>query len=147
MQREDPGDQDAAWQAIVDNYGERVELEPEDDGARVAPEDASLAVDDEVAADPQDADDLDDGDDGVAEIDRFVPETPPPVPMPPPDRLLAWIGVFGSPAVLLVFLVLGLSMPGWLGWLLVGGFVVGFCYLVLRLPGSPRDPWDDGARV
>ncbi|WP_418059459.1 hypothetical protein [Pimelobacter simplex] len=142
MQREDP-DEDAAWQAIVDNYGERAELEPEaePEPVRVDPADDL----DEPAE--LEHDDPGDPEDDIPVFDRFVPEDPPPVPIPPFDRLLAWAGVFGSPTILLVFLISGLSMPGWLGWLLVGGFVLGFCYLVIRMPGSPRDPWDDGARV
>jgi len=140
VQRENP-DEDAAWQAIVDNYGDRVELDPEPGPEPVEPD-----LDDPADADPE-ADPTDEDDDEVPAHDRFVPEDPPPVPIPPFDRLLAWLGVFGSPTVLLVFLISGLSMPGWLGWLLVGGFVAGFCYLVIRMPGSPRDPWDDGARV
>ena len=154
MQRENP-DEDAAWQAIVDNYGERAELDPEDASAErlAALFDAAPAMeagrDDPDPGDLDDLDDLDDPDevDDIPLVDRFVPDDPPPVPLPPLDRLLAWIGVFGSPAVLLVFLVSGLAMPGWLGWLLVGGFVLGFCYLIIRMPRSPRDPWDDGARV
>ena len=31
---------------------------------------------------------------------------------PARDRLLAWLGVFGSPAILLVCLVLGIDLPG-----------------------------------
>ena len=33
------------------------------------------------------------------------------------------------------------------GWVLVGWFVGGFAYLVLEMPKSPRDPWDDGSRI
>ncbi|GAA1523835.1 hypothetical protein [Nocardioides humi] len=142
MQREDPDHQDdAAWQAIVDNYGDRVELDAAED-------DPGPADDDDRYDDSYDDDTYDDSYDDLDQADdRFVPGQPPPVPLPPPDRLLAWLGVFGSPTVLLVFVVLGIGMPTWLGWLLVGGFVIGFCYLVIRMPGSPRDPWDDGARV
>jgi hypothetical protein len=146
VQRDDPDYDAAAWQAIVDNYGERVELETPEQ----AEHDPGPAPDGEDDED----DDRYDGryDDAYDEIDlvdddRFVPDRPPPVPMPPADRLLAWLGVFCSPAVLLVFLVFSIGMPSWLGWLLVAWFVGGFCYLVIRTPGSPRDPWDDGARV
>ncbi|WP_275693233.1 hypothetical protein [Nocardioides sp. TF02-7] len=38
-----------------------------------------------------------------------------------------------------------MSIPSWAGLLLAAAFVGGFLYLVVRLPGSPRDPWDDGA--
>ena len=146
MQRDEPHpDEDAAWRDIVDNYGERAELEPDDELAErtiAAPEQPALA---EVFGDDADEDDDDDDDDPTGPS-SYRPE-PEAIPIPSPDRLLAWIGVFGSPALLLIFLVLGLSMPGWLGWLLVGGFVGGFLYLVMRMPGSPRDPWDDGARL
>jgi hypothetical protein len=80
--------------------------------------------------------------------ERFVPPPPPPLPKPPPDRLLAWLGLFGSPAVLLVCLVAGVHLPSWLGYLLVGSFIGGFVYLVVKMPrGEDIDPWDDGARV
>lgn len=139
MKRENPEDQDSAWQRIVDNYGDRAELEAMDDGpAEPAPE-APVDVDDESD---------DDANPGLLDDeDGFVPERPPPVPMPPPDRFLAWLGVFGSPTVLLVFLVLGIGIPTVVSWVLIGGFVFGFCYLVFTLPRSPRDPWDDGAVV
>lgn len=144
MKRENPEEQDSAWQKIVENYGERAELDAVDDradeGVVEPPLDPDLRDEDPVRSGLFD-------DDALDEIDRFVPDSPPPVPMPPPDRFLAWLGVFGSPTVLLVFLVLGLGMPQILGWILVGGFVLGFCYLVFTLPRSPRDPWDDGAVV
>ncbi|MDQ6524170.1 hypothetical protein RB608_11190 [Nocardioides sp. LHD-245] len=143
MQRDDPDYDDAAWQAIIDNYGERVELETAGEGDDADPGPAPEAADD------PDEDRYDETYDDLNQFDedRFVPAQAPPVPVPPPDRMLAWLGVFGAPAVLLVFLVLGLDMPSWLGWLLVAWFVGGFCYLVIRSPGPPRDPWDDGARV
>lgn len=141
MKRENPEEQDSAWQKIVENYGERAELDAVDDVVEVAVEKQPDLRDD----DPPGSSLLDD--DAIDEVDRFVPDSPPPVPMPPPDRFLAWLGVFGSPTVLLVFLVLGIGMPPFLGWILVGGFVLGFCYLVFTLPRSPRDPWDDGAVV
>lgn len=144
MQRDDPDYDDAAWQAIVDNYGERVEIEtPDEDEHDPGPAPDPVADDDRYDNRYDDAyDEID-----LVDDDRFVPDQAPPVPVPPADRLLAWAGVFGSPTLLLVFLVLGLGMPSWLGWLLVAWFVGGFCYLVIRTPGSPRDPWDDGARV
>lgn len=141
MKRENPEEQDSAWQKIVENYGERAELDAVDDAAEL-PVERELDLHDDEPVSPGLLDD-----DAIDEIDRFVPDSPPPVPMPPPDRFLAWLGVFGSPTVLLVFLVLGIGMPQVLGWILVGGFVVGFCYLVFTLPRSPRDPWDDGAVV
>jgi hypothetical protein len=124
--------EDDAWRSIVENYGERAEIDP-----------APAETEPEPAHDePDDWDDLDDLDD-----DRFVPPPPPPLPHPPPVRLAAWIGVFGAPAVLLVGMVLALPLPVWLEKGLVGYFVAGFLYLVYHMDRGPRDPWDDGARV
>lgn len=138
MQREP--DEDAAWRAIVDNYGERVLEDEDEDAVPAEPEpEAPLA---EHLRDPEPADppELAERDD-----DRFVPPTLGPTPRPPADRLIAWLGVFGAPAVLLFVVVTGIEIPRLLGWALVGAFLVGFGYLVLRMPSDPRDPWDDGA--
>lgn len=125
------------WQEIIDNFGDRAVLEPGDEPvvpvAPARPEDLSdvdhpAGVRDQVAAD-----------------DEFVPPTPPPVPRPPLDRLLAWIGVFGVPLVVLFCIVLDISVPAWFGLLLAVGFIGGFGYLVMRMSDEPRDPWDDGA--
>jgi hypothetical protein len=139
-----------AWRAIVENYGDRIEL---DDEPPVEPAVESAV---EPATEPgpeqrlerlfrplpqpeEPEDDLDDG---------FVPPTPPPMPKLPPDRLLAWSGLFGSPTVLLVCLVVGIHLAPWLGYLLVASFIGGFIYLVVKMPrGSDIDPWDDGARL
>jgi hypothetical protein len=135
VKREEPGD-DAAWRAIVENYGEPV-LRDEDLEAepprRAQPEPESY--DDEP--DPFD----DDPD------DRFIPPAPPPLPRPTPDRLVAWLGVFLAPALLLACVVAGYQPPRIIGWLLVAWFVGGFLYLVVRMPAAPRDPWDDGATL
>lgn len=129
---------DAAWRSIVENYGERAELDPASSGAD--PEAAYDETDD--LDDIDDIDELDDrGDDG------FVPPPPPPLPHPTPVRLAAWLGVFGAPALLLLDLVLNLPLPGWLAKGLVAWFVGGFVYLVLHMDRGPRDPFDDGARV
>lgn len=129
------------WQRIVENYGERAVLEPEDEASLDdGPLDAvgARGVRDESGSDaplprPVDPD------------DEFVPPTPPPLPRPPLDRLLAWLGVFGVPALVLVLIMLGVGVPSWFGLLLAAGFLGGFGYLVLRMSDEPRDPWDDGA--
>lgn len=125
------------WQRIVDNFGERAVLEPADD----PPADAATArfQRDDDADDPPDPIDL------VHPDDEFVPPTPPPIPRPPLDRLAAWLGVFGIPAVVLLCIVVGISVPTWLGLLLAAGFLGGFGYLVWRMSNDPREPWDDGA--
>ena len=111
-----PDNEDEAWRAIVENYGERPTVDPDEP--------------------PEDVDE-----------ERFVPPPPPPVPRTSPDRLAAWGGLFGAPLVLLVVLLLGRSLPAWLGYVLVAWFVGGFLYLVVQMPSGPRDPGDDGARL
>jgi hypothetical protein len=122
---------DAAWRAIVDNYGERPQVddvpEPEPE-----PEPFSPTFDDLDRPEP---------------ADRFVPPVPPPGPGLRLPQHLPWIGVFGAPAVLLLALLTGLDLPGWAGYGLVVAFVGGFLWLVLTMRRGGRDPWDDGARV
>lgn len=141
-----------AWQAIVENFGERAELDDDPQPPAVGP--ASGGVPDAPFAgrfgDPRafDAGSRDGSPDvGEPEDERYVPPPPPPLPEVAPDRGLAWAGVFGAPTVLLVVTVLQVSVPAWLGYLLVAAFVGGFGYLVATMPRGPRDPWDDGAQV
>ncbi len=135
MQRDSDED---AWRTIVENYGDRVEIDDEPIAEPAAPEPPATemwAVDAELDPDP------------APDDERFVPPPPPPLPRVPPDRFLAWLGLFGSPTVLLVCLVLGVHLPPWLGYLLVGSFIGGFLYLVAQMPRGPADPYDDGARL
>jgi hypothetical protein len=140
-----PESEDDAWRSIVEHYGERVPIDPDDrweaeppaePGAGAAAWDGELA---DVRSDEAGA--------REAAEERFVPPPPPPLPRVAPDRLLAWSGVFGTPLVLLIAVILGVHLPAWLGYLLVAGFVGGFGYLVTRMPRGPRDPMDDGARL
>lgn len=138
MQRDSDED---AWRSIVDNYGERIELEEDPQAEPPQPVPAPAALDD--LEQPAETGEL------PAELDdaRFVPPTPPPLPHVPPDRLAAWTGLFGSPTLLLICLVLGINLPPLLGYLLVAWFIGGFVYLVVKMPRGPSDPWDDGARL
>ena len=80
---------------------------------------------------------------------HFVPPTPPPLPPVEPRRKLAWFGLFGGPALMLLAVVLGFQYPGWVLFLLTAGFIGGFGYLVATMPKT-RDgdgPGDDGAVV
>lgn len=122
-------DEDDVWRSIVENYGERPDVEalppaPAPEPRPVAPE-GDLAEPDE----------------------RFVPAEPPPLPHPPPVRLAAWLGVFGAPTLLLVALVLAIPLPALVAYGLVASFVGGFAYLVVHMQRGPRDPGDDGAVV
>jgi hypothetical protein len=150
VQRE--GD-DEAWRSIVENFGERAELDDEPDPGPSTPAEQQSRTDAygwAVAPEPEP--------DEPAELaeptraygedeDTYVPPEPPPLPVPEPDRGIAWAGVVGAPLLLLVSLLFSIGLPSWVGYLMVAWFVGGFCYLVARMPKEPRDPWDDGSRV
>jgi hypothetical protein len=148
-----------AWRAIVENYGERVELsddpavdaepghQPDDqpgDPRGTESNSSGLQRLFRPLPEPQPTSrELDEDDE-----DDFVPPDPPPLPRLPPDRFLAWSGLFGSPSILLACLVLDFHIVPWLGYLLVASFIAGFVYLVVNMPhGEDVDPWDDGARL
>lgn len=130
-----PRDEDEVWRDIVDNYGDAPSIEDEPPIVDPAPR-SDLVEPDEVY-DPVPWEDE----------GRFVPPPAPPVPLAEPPRLLAWIGLFGSPTVLLVALVFGIQLPSWLSTLMIGAFIGGFGYLVATMNREPRDPGDDGARI
>jgi hypothetical protein len=144
---------DDVWRVIVENYGERAELD-DDPPLDVLPSGVESEpepdADREVRHDRRRTD-LPEHAEAVPLIpeddDRFVPPPPPPLPVVAPDRMLAWVGLFGSPTILLLALILGVALPPWLGYLLVAGFLGGFGYLVVKMPRGPADPWDDGARL
>ena len=162
-----PVDDDAAWAAIVANYGERPVMGP----------DPAPAVADPVGTGPIDAEPGPSGPDKPSLFDRayldaqlaraerehaelqtpatwddeghFVPPTPPPLPALDPRRKAAWAGLFGSPMLMLLGIVFGWTYPAWLSFLLVASFVGGFGYLVATMSRGRRDDWsgDDGAVV
>ena len=158
----DPGtsrklDEDAAWRAIVENYGDRAQIE--DDG----PTNAQPWVEEPPADEPP-ADEppvgrpdparppVQDRDERLRGLFRpawpeaheteatwddeghFVPPTPPPPPQPEPRRRIAWAGLFGAPTIMLVAVVLGWAPPNWLTAGLAAAFVGGFVYLVATMP-------------
>jgi hypothetical protein len=112
---------DDAWRQIVDNYGETPAV-PLDVPAEV-PEPFHLELYDE----------------------EFVPPPLPPPPVISAERRLAWVGLVGSPLVLITMLLVGYALPGILTGALVVAFLASFGYLVATM--DPRDPDDDGARV
>jgi hypothetical protein len=146
--RGEADDSDAAWRAIVENYGERAEIDdppaaPPAAAAPAAPFGGRFAAARGLGDPKEDADDPV----PVAEDEGFEPPAPPPLPKVAPDRLAAWSGIFGSPAVLLAALIFSIEVPAFVAYLLVTAFVGGFVYLVAKMPRGPRDPWDDGAQI
>jgi hypothetical protein len=80
---------------------------------------------------------------------HFVPPPPPPLPSVEPRRRLAWAGLLGAPLVALLLVGAGISVTGWMAFLLVVAFIGGFGYLVATMRSGPPDEWsgDDGARL
>jgi len=128
--------EDADWQALVDSYGDRpefpevaespIELEPAEDEVLLPAELSEQRYEDD---------------------DRYIPPTPPPLPRPRGMRLVAWFGLFGVPALVLICIMVKVSLPSFLSLLFLAWFVGGFGYLVATMNG-PKDPdagWDDGA--
>lgn len=125
---------DEQWRAIVDNYGERVELDEPSPASPPSPP-------------PEHAPPSDERPPSSYDEERFVPPPPPPLPRPEPRRALAWAGLFGVPAGVLLALMLQIDLPKAIDYLFIGWFVGGFAYLIATMPRAPRDPWDDGSRV
>ncbi|HYO38186.1 MAG TPA: hypothetical protein VER39_00865 [Nocardioidaceae bacterium] len=165
-----PLDEDAAWRAIVANYGDRASLDgtvadpptptpaAPDEGPTVdapsggvdappapTPFDRSYldAVDARRTSDRQPAES---GDDQWPE-EHFVPPEPPPVPRGTPARRLAWAGLFAPPLLMILAVVLRWTPPALLTMALVAAFVGGFVYLVCTMPRDGGDGWGDGAVV
>lgn len=125
--------EDAEWRSIVEHYGERPEVESPPPPPE--PPTHLFAYETPPELGPRSWS-------PTEEDDRYVPPPPPPVPRPRGLRLLAWLGLFGVPTVVLIGIVLGVSLPSPLGFFALLWFLGGFGYLVATMSG-PRDP-DDG---
>lgn len=134
-------DEDAAWREIVEHYGERARLDDLDE-----PVSAAEPVTEPVASDDDEVDTV-----FVEDVERYEPPPPPPLPTTTPDRLLAWLGLLGTPVIVIALVVvnwlLDWAPPTWLVAFLVLAFLGGFGYLVYSMSNEPEDPWDDGARL
>jgi hypothetical protein len=164
-----PLDEEAAWLAIVANYGERPEMgadaldssapaeaaDPSDSSEPAPPAGSSGSLFDRTYLDAQlqraeeERDDVGDGPVPWDDEGHYVPPPPPPLPVLEPRRKAAWIGLFGSPLAMLLGIVFGWTYPTWVSFLLVVAFVGGFGYLVATMPRGRGDDWsgDDGAVV
>lgn len=89
--------------------------------------------------------DYDTGDSG----DRYIPPPLPPQPKLDPVAKAAWASLLGGPAYLLLSMLLGWQVPGWVQLVAIIAFIAGFLVLVIRLGDGPsrRDGPDQGAVV
>lgn len=168
-----PGDEsrtELAWREIVEHYGERVRLSDDepfradsDTGSGEGPEAGSAplpraAVGPEAGSDAGGAEPLPDHlvdddeveirEEAIAAAERFRPPPPPPFPVPRTwQRGVSWAGIFLAPVLGLLIGLLHIYVASLIGWAIVAWFVGGFLYLVIDMPSSPRDPWDDGSRI
>lgn len=80
--------------------------------------------------------------------DHYVPPPPPPLPALDPVAKGAWAALFGGPAYLLVAVMVGWEVPGWVAFIAVAAFVGGFATLVVRMGDQPpRDSGPDNGAV
>lgn len=155
--------EEAAWRDLIAHYDLQDDLSPE---AVPWPERENLTVAEVNPADSGQASPV-----GPASADRtrivrqaadprsyFPPDEPEdekyvPVPLPPPAKLdtlgkLAWAGLIGGPAYVLIVFLAGWTISGLAAFAATAAFITGFVILVLRLgDGSKRDDDDDGAVV
>jgi hypothetical protein len=138
-------DEEQTWRSIVENYGDRPDLEPPEPHPAAEPTEPPRvgSVFDGPVFNPT----YDEVDRDLEAEHGFVAPDPGWQPLPERPRLLAWIGLLTAPAFLLVAALLHLHLAGWLVMLVVAGFVGGFGYLVWQMPREPREPWDDGSRI
>jgi hypothetical protein len=138
-----PLDEDAAWRAIVENFGERASLV--DGEEPTAPSPAPSVFDSTYLESlrPEPAEEDAAAPELWSEEHHFVPPEPPPVPRTTPARQVAWIGLFGAPLLMLVAVIGHWAYPTWLSMCLVGAFVGGFVFLVATMERRGGDGWDD----
>ena len=149
VEPEPPLDVEAAWRAIVENYGERPDL------GEASKVDQSPVVAEPVVRDPFDRSYLDSVDatepperhETRAREEHFVPPEPPPLPRGTPARLLAWLGLFGAPVVMLAAVAFGIDLPMWVSVGMVAAFIGGFVFLVATMPRDGDGGRGDGAVV
>lgn len=158
-------DEEELWRSIVENYGERPLLEPEDAASSPGTDrDPDPEVDHDPYAEPEPAPRAaaagqwaqdpgrqdgphDERHDPADAEDRFVPPPPPPLPRPSAPRALAWAGMLGTPALMVALAMVQVTIrPVW-GAVMAAVFVTAFGYLVVTMDRSPRQPWDDGSEV
>lgn len=144
-------DFDAAFAALVARFGDPPADDPlagpgpdPDTAAEPAPERGADAGDPQTAKPARDAPERW----YPAELDEhYEPPEPPPIPRGDLVSRLAWSGVLGGPAMLMIAAVVHGALPSWMVVGALLSFVAGFATLVARMPAERPDDGDDGAVV
>jgi hypothetical protein len=148
--REPERPEDAAWQEIVDNFGDRAELGADETVPAEQPEAEQPLTSRLAHLFGDDVDEPFGPADDAPEFGAFVPPEPEPLTLTP-IRTAAWAGVLGAPVLALLWVIVSRSTswgsPSWVALLLAGAFLAGFGYLVATMPKERDDPYDDGARL
>ncbi|WP_418956606.1 hypothetical protein [Streptomyces tritici] len=79
------------------------------------------------------------GDDEDDDEGHFVPPEPPPLPEADATTKFAWLGVIGSPVLMLLAVLFQWEMTWWLTTVCVVGFLGGFATLVARMKHDDED--------
>ena len=85
--------------------------------------------------------------DNWADEGHYLPPPPPELPAGTPAKRLAWAGMLGGPATLLLSALTPWNPPPIVALGAGLATVAGFVTLVWMLPENRDDGWDDGARV
>ena len=127
--RDDVSAEDAAWRSIVDDCGDRPEIE---DPEVAAPTQSPVHHDEVEPPSPVEPD------------DRYRPPPPPPLPCPAPLGCSpGW--ACSACQTLRARAARGEIVPTWMGLVLMVWFVGGFVYLVASMRPGSGDDYDDGA--
>ncbi|MDF2969154.1 MAG: hypothetical protein K0Q93_2932 [Nocardioidaceae bacterium] len=146
----DPADESAADGSTASEAPAAATRPEAADEDLLVPLGSSAAAADADADDESRQSDLDD----QAELEEsdsdhhFIPPDPPPLGRPDPLMGIAWGGVFGGPAMLMLAAALGITLPSVVITACLIGFVGGVIFLVASMDDGPgRDGWDNGAQV
>src|SRR5262245_65387926 len=70
--------------------------------------------------------------------EHYIPPDPPPLPRLDPVTKGAWAALFGGPGYLLVAVLLGWVVPGWIALCVDAAVVAGFAMIEVRMGDGTR---------
>ncbi|MEV0147879.1 MULTISPECIES: hypothetical protein [unclassified Nonomuraea] len=144
-------DEDEVWRQIVASFNDTAERDSADqpwpDSENVPLDQTHRVIQPAESAPAEDPEPERDEHDDEDDEGHFEPPPPPPLPKLDLTTKLAWAGLFGGPAYLLLAAMADWRMEGWALFTAVAAFIGGFVALVVRMgDGPPNDSgWDDGA--